>query len=103
MDAKTMIRSRAHTSHGREDSIASKVLALLRSSSYPELRRLDCTVTNGVLAVRGRLPSFYLKQLALSVIANVAGLDRFDDGIEVPPVSAVSRNRGSSRLDRAHL
>jgi len=43
------------------DAAGQRARAQLQSSSYPELRRLDCTFAEGVLTVRGQLPSFYLK------------------------------------------
>lgn len=57
----------------------------LHGSSYPELRRLDCSLAGGVLTVRGRVASFYLKQVAWSLVAEIADVHEYADGIEVGP------------------
>jgi len=36
---------------------------VLRGCAHSSLKHLECTVENGVLTVRGELPSFYLKQV----------------------------------------
>jgi hypothetical protein len=99
-----MIQNLKFTSQGAdargEDSIACEVRARLRNSSYPEIRRLECARANGVLAVRGRLASFYLKQVAMALIAGVAELDGFEDGIEVLPALVARRTRENVRFDR---
>jgi hypothetical protein len=36
-----------------------------------------------VLTLRGRLPTYYLKQMALAAVAAVEGVRRIDDRVEV--------------------
>jgi hypothetical protein len=55
----------------------------LRSSAYSDLRRLSCAYHAGVLTVHGHLPSYYLKQVALAVIATVDGVRQIDDKVKV--------------------
>lgn len=43
--------------------------AELRSSGYLAVRHIQCQYDHGVLALRGRLPSFFLKQMAQSAVA----------------------------------
>ncbi len=57
----------------------------LQRSSYQALRQIDCGYHEGVLTLRGRVPSYYLKQLALALVCEVAGVQRIDDRIEVIP------------------
>jgi osmotically-inducible protein OsmY len=38
---------------------------------------------NGVLRLRGRVPSYYLKQLAQAAAANMEGVKRIENHIEV--------------------
>jgi hypothetical protein len=61
----------------------------LRSGPYPALKRLSCDCRGGVLVLRGRLPSYYLKQMAQEVVAHqVQGVGRLDNQIQVvPPAS----------------
>jgi hypothetical protein len=65
----------------------------LRSSAYLSLQHLSCEFRAGVLTLRGRLPSYYLKQVALAVVSMVEGVQHIDDQIEVvapaaPPSTA---------------
>jgi osmotically-inducible protein OsmY len=64
----------------------------LRRSAYPALQRLSCDFRAGVLTLRGRLPSYYLKQVALAVVATVDGVEHIVDQTEVT-APAAGRNR----------
>jgi osmotically-inducible protein OsmY len=55
----------------------------LRSRPYPALQGVTCAVRDGVLVLRGRLPSYYLKQLAQEAVARLDGVRRIDNRIEV--------------------
>jgi osmotically-inducible protein OsmY len=57
----------------------------LRRSAYLALQHLSCEFRGGVLTLRGRVPSYYLKQVALAVVATVEGIQRIDDQLEVAP------------------
>jgi osmotically-inducible protein OsmY len=50
----------------------------------PTLRQVEVVASNGTVAFRGRLASFYEKQLCLSCAARVAGVLRLIDELEVP-------------------
>jgi hypothetical protein len=45
----------------------------LRRSGYFALRDVSCDARGGVLYLGGRLPSYYLKQVAQAIAADVAG------------------------------
>jgi hypothetical protein len=70
-----------------DEHAAMRARAQLQNSSYPELRGLDCSFAEGVLTVHGRLPSFYLKQVVWSLVAQLAEIEEVADGIEIidPP------------------
>ena len=56
----------------------------LRRSRYPALRAVSCDYQDGVLVLRGRLPSYYLKQMAQEVVGHqVQGVSRLDNQIQV--------------------
>ena len=56
----------------------------LRSSRYAALKRVSCDYQGGVLVLRGRLPSYYLKQMAQEVVGHqVQGVSRLDKQIQV--------------------
>lgn len=57
--------------------------ACLRHSAYLALKDLSCEFRGGILTLRGRLPSYYLKQVALAVVAKVDGVERINDQVEV--------------------
>jgi hypothetical protein len=62
----------------------------LRRSGYLAMEHLSCAFRDGVLTLRGRLPSYYLKQIALAVVATVEGVERIDDQVEVAAHAAIS-------------
>jgi osmotically-inducible protein OsmY len=45
-------------------------------SPYLPLRNIECRLDDGVLVLRGRVPTFYLKQLAQSVGHSLKGIHR---------------------------
>jgi hypothetical protein len=55
----------------------------LRHSEYLELRNISCDVHDGVLTLRGRVPSYHLKQLAQTLLAELAGILRLNNQLEV--------------------
>jgi hypothetical protein len=62
----------------------------LRRSGYLAMQHLSCDFRARVLTLRGRLPSCYLKHVALAVVATVEGVARIDDQVEVAPHVATS-------------
>jgi hypothetical protein len=61
----------------------------LRRNPYRTLKNVACDCRDGVLVLRGCLPSYYLKQIAQEVVAHqVKGVGRIDNQIQVvPPAS----------------
>jgi hypothetical protein len=57
--------------------------ARLRGSAYAELRALACDSHEGVLAIRGQVSSFYLKQLAQTAIRDVPGVEMIHNQVRV--------------------
>ncbi|MGE0759364.1 MAG: BON domain-containing protein, partial [Pirellulaceae bacterium] len=52
-------------------------------SPYPGIRELVCLMADADLPVRGQVGSFYLKQIALASLKNLAGIRRVVDQITV--------------------
>jgi hypothetical protein len=48
---------------------------------------------HGVLTVRGSLPSFYLKQVLISRLQHIDGLERIDDQVDVVSSTGLSSVR----------
>ena len=59
----------------------------LRGNAYLALKNVSCECRDGVLVLRGCLPSYYLKQIAQEAVAQVAGVRGVRNEIEVvaPP------------------
>lgn len=55
----------------------------LRKSSYPSVRQVVCQLHEGLLTLRGTVPTYYEKQMAGVTIGNVPGVERFLNRIEV--------------------
>jgi BON domain len=55
----------------------------LRSNPYLALKNVSCAWLDGVLVLRGCLPSYYLKQLAQEAVASLEGVGRIDNQIQV--------------------
>jgi osmotically-inducible protein OsmY len=55
----------------------------LRSNPYLALKNVSCEFREGVLTLRGCLPSYALTQLARMAVAEVEGVERVEDQIEV--------------------
>ena len=55
----------------------------LERSGYSALRRVRCEFRDGVLRLRGRLPSHYLKQIAMAAVAEAEGVRTIINEIEV--------------------
>lgn len=63
--------------------IAEAAKERLRNSPYFPLRKISCECEWGVLSLRGRLPSFYHKQLAQQAVSDVEGVSQIINEIEV--------------------
>jgi osmotically-inducible protein OsmY len=55
----------------------------LRNSPYLALRNIACEHHDGVLTLRGCLPTYYLKQVAQAVVARLDGVRQVNNDIEV--------------------
>jgi osmotically-inducible protein OsmY len=57
----------------------------LWDNPYRALRTISWDYRDGVLTLNGRLPTFYLKQMAQAAVARVAGIEHVVNRIEVAP------------------
>src|SRR5262245_4360370 len=60
----------------RTEQIVEGAESRLRHNSYLALKNVHCDYCEGVLTLRGCLPTYYLKQVAQSVVAHVEGVQR---------------------------
>src|SRR5262245_65590870 len=54
----------------------------LRRNPYRTLKNVACDCRDGVLVLRGCLPSYYLKQVAQEVVARLEGVQAIDNQIQ---------------------
>jgi osmotically-inducible protein OsmY len=76
----------AYSSQGayRADrALQSRIQSALEASGYDQLRNLGVLVDAGEVILRGRLPSYYLTQLALTKAMRVEGVARVRNEIQV--------------------
>ena len=67
----------------RATSVAEWTESRLRRNGYLALRNISCEHHEGVLTLWGRLPSYYLKQVAQEAVADHQGVRQIDNRIEV--------------------
>ena len=63
--------------------LTRRVVNYLAQQQRPALRRVHVECSDGCVLLRGRLPSFYEKQLCLSACQRVAGVLRIVDELKV--------------------
>ncbi|HUR54498.1 MAG TPA: BON domain-containing protein [Gemmataceae bacterium] len=57
--------------------------AVMTSSPLPQLRRLVVTVSDAEIVITGRVPSYYLKQLAQETLRPTLGSRTLSNRVEV--------------------
>jgi osmotically-inducible protein OsmY len=63
--------------------VADRARKQLQGQPYRALKQVSCEYHDGTLVLRGRLPSYFLKQMAQAAVARVAGVERILNHIEV--------------------
>jgi osmotically-inducible protein OsmY len=64
--------------------ISQQALQRLQGSGYPGLRNIVCNYHNGILRLQGRVPNFYNKQIAQTLVSNIGGVRVVINELEVP-------------------
>ena len=79
--------SRAEDLHGSDERIhqdpAEIAKRIYQASHYPMMKRLHCEFADGALIISGHLPSFYLKQVAQTLIRHVDGVTQIVNEVHV--------------------
>jgi hypothetical protein len=72
--------------------VADLAQGRLRGCPYGAVRNVACDYRDGVLVLRGRVPSYYLKQMAQAVVGRAGAVERVVNLIEVVnPVGQTGR------------
>ncbi len=66
-----------------DTDILDHVQKRLMNTGYSHHRRLKVTTENGVVVITGRMPSFYVRQVAIECVRRVPGVMRVVDRISV--------------------
>ena len=69
--------------HRTDIRLAESVQHCLRMSGYAPLININVFVVARLAILQGRVPSYYLKQLAQTVALSVPGIDGVRNGLEV--------------------
>ena len=64
-------------------TIAQLAQAALDSSRFPQLRNLKAYCDHGRITLQGRLPTWYLKQVAHECVLSVSGVRDVDNDVKV--------------------
>jgi osmotically-inducible protein OsmY len=68
----------------QDRAMATQTRAALQTSNYACLRRVSCEACQGVITLSGRVPSFYLKHLAQTIVLGlVSDSGAIDNQLEV--------------------
>jgi hypothetical protein len=66
-----------------DDGLRIAALKILQSSGFAAVRKLRCEVTEAVVIVHGRVPSYFLKQVAQTAILRLDGVRSVRNLVEV--------------------
>lgn len=76
----------------REEAVRAHVEAAFRQANYMPLRRIRCDYQEGVLTLRGRVPTFHLKQLAQTLVQSLELVLDVNNRVEVGPAAGDPRS-----------
>lgn len=71
---------------GRSEQPADRARERLSGAPHASLRRVACSHNNGSLVLRGRVGSYYLKQLAQELVRSAEGVGAIVNQLEVGEV-----------------
>jgi len=65
------------------EGVGNAAARLLEVSGYAALRQLQCEIIESTVIVRGFLPSYYLKQMAQTILQRLDGISTVMNLVEV--------------------
>jgi osmotically-inducible protein OsmY len=80
---KDCTKSAENRSQEDDGQIVKLVHRALHASGYIQLRQLQVYFEHGRITLQGRLPTYYLKQVAQSLILAVDGVQDIDNDVKV--------------------
>ncbi len=67
----------------RKKVVEEEAGARLRCSAYRDIRGVTCEFHEGVLTLRGRVQSYYMKQIAQSLVLRMGRVEEINNRLEV--------------------
>ena len=83
----TMVSPKPPHNGAHDRDLKHRVTNYLLGYKMPSLRQLQVESDNGTVTIRGKVPSFYQKQLCINCSRRVAGVVRLIDELTVLPPS----------------
>ncbi len=80
---ETLTRAPLPADEASPSLVLQRAAQVLRHAAYTPLTALRCEFRDGVLIVRGRVPSFHLKQIAQVLLSDVEGVGMIDNRVDV--------------------
>ncbi|MGE5192767.1 MAG: BON domain-containing protein, partial [Deltaproteobacteria bacterium] len=87
------------TQSREDDRLAAHVERALHASGYQSLRAVVVSVNARVAVLLGRVPSYFLKQMAQSTALAVPGVHQIDNGLDVVPPKRHAREEWQTEFD----
>jgi osmotically-inducible protein OsmY len=75
----------AWTGLAGEAGLEAAAEARLGHSAYLELHRIRCTARDRLLRLQGHVSSYYLRQIAQTIVQGVEGVDGVENQLQVVP------------------
>jgi osmotically-inducible protein OsmY len=63
--------------------LSERIGEALRAAGYPPLRAIEVAVCDHLVILRGRVPSYYMKQIAQATVLAVPGVQRLCNDLDV--------------------
>ncbi len=80
---RSPIREWERIPSGEKAAIEAEAQSRLQTSGHPQLRKVSCEFHEGVLILRGQVPTFYLKQVAQTLVRRLEGVGEINNRLEV--------------------
>lgn len=67
----------------RDERLQNSVISELHASAYRPIQTIECHVHEDLVILSGRVPSFYIKQVAQTVVMKIAGVKSIENRLRV--------------------
>lgn len=82
--------------------VMTRIDEALRATGYPNLRGLSISGAEGLVILRGKVPTYYLKQVAQTIVLKVVGVTELQNELEVMTNPQVVQSVDSFESSQGH-